>query len=161
MIYDVDYFINKFKAIPEFLWITGTIGNVGGPRCANGHCMGSNHGDYTDESAALHNVFSAIVVHDDNGESTWKWDTEPGYSYTADRINNGQTLKYRQPTPKQRILAALSDIKKMLSKEQEVQASVATKTSKETEAGTKIIHHYHKVTVPSSIEKQTKELILS
>jgi len=39
----------------------------------------------------------------------------PGQSYTGitaiAAINNGHTLEYQQPTPKQRILAAFNDLK--------------------------------------------------
>lgn len=138
MIYDVDYFISKFEAIPEEKWIVGNYTDGYGC-CALGHC-GIVASETTKEADSLVTLFILLNT-------------------AIPPINDNHDARYCQHTAKQRILAALYDIKKMLSKGQEVQECDAKKMSKETEAGTKIIHHYHKVTVPKSIE--TKELILS
>jgi hypothetical protein len=120
MIYDVDYFIRKFDSIPEHLWTTGTVGNSDGPRCANGHCMGDDHDAFTEETAGLYKVFLPLKVHFlgtwQGGRELVEYTTGPfkgRYSYKADRINNGLVEEYQQATPKERILAALRDIKKM------------------------------------------------
>ena len=104
MEYNVDYFIGKFSAIPEDRWTTGTVrlvtdsGNV--KHCAFGHC-GITADDTWDhfnrEAKALNIMFetNALTVVQVND-------------------NNGGTFgahKYTQATPKQRILAALEDIK--------------------------------------------------
>lgn len=95
MNYDVDYFIKKFEAIPEELWIM-CYAFIDGKCCALGHCgVRENNSSYTetDESSAISSLF---------GSRTMVW-----------KINDGADYKYRQPTPKQRILAALYDIKRM------------------------------------------------
>lgn len=109
MQYTVDYFIQKFEAIPEGEWCTREFIS-GNKRCARGHCYISlkthteiRHYSETShpiaaEDSALLKLFNSI------GES-------------AATVNNGDYFgddgKYNQPTPKQRILAALYDIKKM------------------------------------------------
>lgn len=89
MKYDVDYFIEKFEAIPESMWLVGDLGNHGGPRCALGHTIHIDNS--TNETQALCMLF-------------------PG-SCDVLNINNGSHPDYQQSRPKQRILAALNDIK--------------------------------------------------
>ncbi len=107
--YTVDYFIDKFEKIPEKDWTIGIQQNGYGQRCAFGHCMPielkingnmscTGFGDDTEEGIALIRVFRPIKSQD------WT---------SVALVNNGEHLLYRQPTPKQRILAALYDIKKM------------------------------------------------
>lgn len=86
--YDVNYFIKKFEAIPEEMWTTGEFDRGDGCKCALGHC-GVNHFQGTDEGKALHYLLN----------------------YYADEINDGASERYQQDTPKQRILAALNDVK--------------------------------------------------
>ena len=107
IIYDCSYFIRKFEAIPEEKWIIGNQQDDFGRHCAFGHCLPKEAekfgtkfskegycGTRTDEGIALTNLFNVIG----------RW---PVY------INNWPDQEYPQPTPKQRILAALYDIKKM------------------------------------------------
>lgn len=95
MEYDVDYFIKKFEAIPEELWFVGDyISQCGTKRCAAGWC---------NEHINIRNIESekmAVVF-------------EPLGRLVIANINDGKDERYQQPTPKQRILAALNDIKKM------------------------------------------------
>lgn len=86
--YDVDYFIEKFKAIPEELWCVGSY-SIREQHCALGYC-GEQAGSRTEEGKSL-----SII-------------TENAVSSINDNLDN----RYRQSTPKQRILAALEDIKK-------------------------------------------------
>lgn len=99
-IYDVDYFIKKFEAIPENKWlIGGYVARVFKgttyieKMCALGWCGArsnhSNSGNTTREAAALFRIFTVAIAP----------------------INDGLNINYQQPTPKQRILAALYDIK--------------------------------------------------
>lgn len=89
--YTVDYFIRKFEAIPEERWCVYVTDDGNGRHCAYGHCL---HNDaVTPESMALIELFPL--------------------NENAAVINNGHSPRYPQPTPKQRILAALHDIKKM------------------------------------------------
>lgn len=93
--YDVDYFIEKFEAIPEKLWAIGILED-GDRHCAMGHCgvRHYNTGCFSWEAMALGNIFitnlgMGIVFINDRSE------------YSA----------FQQPTPKKRILAALRYIK--------------------------------------------------
>ena len=86
MTYDAAYFIAKFEGIPEERWCTNVFRSHGGRRCALGHCQESRTGR-TDESIALANLLT------DTAE-----------------INDGKDPRYQQPTPKQRVLAALKDL---------------------------------------------------
>lgn len=92
--YDVNYFIKKFEAIPE----ENIIANVYGTMergCAMGLCQRNGK-----EHLALYDLFNENIGHTDDVTS-------------AVTVNNGNHPCYQQPTPKQRILAALNDIKKM------------------------------------------------
>lgn len=88
-IYDVNWFIDKFEKIPEELWCIGVFYD-GKKRCAAGHC-----GFVTTQETL---EFSYL---------RWLF----GSSSTIFEINDGQNINYQQPTPKQRILAALRDVK--------------------------------------------------
>lgn len=140
MKYTVDYFIKKFEAIPEEMWISG-IFFQNGKSCANDHCgMRLNLLEQeiiTTEAQGLQKVFSALPIN--------VTDPSYGYSEKAVHVNNGWSNEYKQPTPKQRILAALYDIKKMQSKD----IDTATKT--------KTVY----VAVPTTISEQAKELVWS
>lgn len=110
--YDVDYFIKKFEKIPEELIVPGVFDDGKGGHCANGWCGAQ---DSRPEGKALQKIFSPLALH-------YKYTVfstiivvvdVDAYSNKAAAVNNGSTLEYQQPTPKQRILAALYDIKAM------------------------------------------------
>ena len=93
MTYDVDYFINKFKSIPEDKWCVDEFVNKQGQCCVYGHC-GLTDVEYdSPEADDLGDLFYSI-----------------GYLNPA-LVNNGVDPRYTQNTPKQRIMAALKDIK--------------------------------------------------
>jgi hypothetical protein len=103
-IYDIDYFITKFSAIDEKDWCIEVLGDEYGRHCAIGHCGGRPgtmaDGIYlTQEARALIKLFGGeimcVTIINDN---SWQ--------------HEGMQSAYKQPTPKQRILAALYDIKK-------------------------------------------------
>jgi hypothetical protein len=91
--FTVDYFITKFEAIPEEKWCSGHHEDDIGRHCAAGHC-GERDDIHTDESQALCDLIPY----------------RPFWGGVA-QINDGLNDRYQQPTPKQRILAALRDIK--------------------------------------------------
>ncbi len=96
MEYTVDYFIAKFEAIPAQNWITGSYSSPdakGAAHCAAGHCGASVNNTVTNELDALVHLFSVNEVGSIIG------------------INDGHNSKYVQPNPKDRILAALREIK--------------------------------------------------
>lgn len=92
-IYNVDYFIAKFSAIPEEKWFIGDYHSNDGKSCALGHCN-HHHERPNIEGVKLHELFKELY----------------GFIQVAD-VNDGKREEYKQPTPKQRILAALYDIK--------------------------------------------------
>lgn len=87
--YTREYFIAKFEAIAPERFCTGEFLDDDGNSCALGHC-GLNFGVDTAEAAALMRLFSRVGL--------------------VSRINDGNDYRYPQPTPKQRILAALRDL---------------------------------------------------
>lgn len=92
--YTVDHFISFFKAIPEENFLVREYGNekVG---CSMG---------LLSKSGMAHCEFGDLLT--DHFGKTKDYNT-------AITINNGDHPDYQQPTPKQRILAALYDIKKL------------------------------------------------
>lgn len=118
MNYTVDYFISKFSDIPEHLWNVGHVSKSDGTHCAIGHCDRLYYRDRNkSEIESLIDIFqpmpSVKIIcktsynHYDIGSII-----RDGMSKIA-AINNGETEQYQQSTPKERILAALNDIKKM------------------------------------------------
>lgn len=90
--YTANYLLRKFEAIPEEMWTTGSYGNDGGPRCALGHCKAycdllEKKGD---ERSSLRNLFNEHL----DGASVAPIND---YSYY-----------FPEPTPKQRIMSALT-----------------------------------------------------
>jgi hypothetical protein len=97
--YTVEYFIKKFQAIPEDLWMTGQL-QKDGKRCAFGHCD-PIQGYMCKEGLALSKALQ-----------------KPTLSIAL--INDGGHVSYKQPTAKQRILAALYDIKAKENKDTDI-----------------------------------------
>ena len=94
--YDVNYFIKKFEAIPDEKWVIGDFDGPNESHCAAGHC-GMNRifgksGIWPREYKALFELFRPIGI-------------------AIPVINDEKTHRYQQETPKQRILAALYDIR--------------------------------------------------
>lgn len=92
--FTVDYFINKFQAIPEEQWTTEKFSNDLGQHCALGFCGWSQTKDELQEGRALIDLCWNYL------DSSIAW------------INDGLEDKYQESTPKSRVLAALNDIKK-------------------------------------------------
>lgn len=87
-----DFFIQKFEAIPEEKWCVGDYFNEQGQYCALGFTMKKSGGS-ANESFCLSELFG---VHG---------------ALSVTHVNDGKDVRYPQATPKQRILAALGDIK--------------------------------------------------
>lgn len=69
MNYDVDYFINKFEAIPEEMWCVGLWVDSEGRKCALGHCMDAKANIigchfYREEQIALKNIKNLLGKKD-------------------------------------------------------------------------------------------------
>jgi hypothetical protein len=92
--FTVDYFIAKFEAIPEEEWCVEHY-SYSGAHCAMGHCGAREGEKFPDEAMALSTIFmnAGMSVANIN---------DIGFSRDA---------RYTEITPKQRILAALRDIK--------------------------------------------------
>lgn len=102
MTYDVDYFLNKFDAIPDEMWCCGGF-SWGGKMCALGHCGVTHYSSpITPESLALARLFNENLgvdvarVNDANSELLY---------------NNLSKLVELGDTPKERIISALILIK--------------------------------------------------
>lgn len=132
MIYDVDYFIKKYKSIPEEKWCIESRLTEDGRRCAHGHCY-IGEADFL----AQNKEENALIEIAENYKSI-----TGGVGFAT--INNGWDEKYKQPTPKQRILAALYDIKKL---------------QEGKEGKVKTIIKY--VAVDADIRKEAKELVVN
>lgn len=101
-IYNVDYFIKKFQVIPEDKWAVGTRANEMGARCALGWC-------YPTHQAAKESENGTTI--DDSPEDKALCKLFNRFRLWPAMVNNGiEDQPYKQPTPKQRILAALYDI---------------------------------------------------
>lgn len=90
MKYDVDYFIEFYGNIPEDRWITGEYYDGQDRCCALGHLM----------------LDADVRMKQDN--LIWLTKT---FGPNIITVNDGLDINYQQPTPKQRILALLHDIK--------------------------------------------------
>lgn len=111
-IYDVNYFIKKFEAIPEDKWIVGSLFS-GDKMCAAGHCgvRANDNFECLENKEALSLIDLLLTV------TITQISDIRYYSIifkTVALVNDGDCKEYQQPTPKQRILAALYDIKKMI-----------------------------------------------
>lgn len=93
MVFDADYFIQKFSSIAEDKWITGNYVDSEGRRCAVGHCLID---EIEEEVHSLYVLFkcghAAGVI--------------PGRSVTYCN-DGGQDWYDYASTPKRRILKAL------------------------------------------------------
>ena len=103
MNYDVEFFIKYFEAIQEYKWCKNIIMNEKGQKCAIGHCL------YKPNAKPVYYVIelknSPLNIF---GEDMIKAliDILPSIA----EINDGNSKNYQQPTPKQRVLAALYDL---------------------------------------------------
>ncbi len=118
MNYDVDHFIKKFEAIHESNWCTRRFGS-NGVHCAYGHCDAELGCWLSVEARALKTLFDTLTVSDKVDGSELIIELVPG-------VNDGFVKEYQQPTPKQRILAALYDIKSSISAIEEAKEIVNT-----------------------------------
>jgi hypothetical protein len=102
-VYNVNYFISKFEAIPEESWTILTLCDDQGRRCALGHCgvtkdPVTQDEIYTQESEALVDIFAVSTNY-------------PNSSVAL--INDGLCwMAPGEETPKKRILAALALVRK-------------------------------------------------
>jgi len=107
MKYTAQYFIDKFTLIPEDKWTTGVLNN-GKACCVLGHCglieFYNSIDDYPEEIIALIVMFSKLIKNKGR-----PWDQLSNVY----EINDYKSLPYFQSTPKERILAALNDLKNM------------------------------------------------
>lgn len=95
--FTVDHFIEKFESIPEEEWCVQELANDIGQHCALGHCGCSPGDDYMSREALhLKTLFGSSALR---------------YPLSVADVNDGYNSNYPQPSPKQRILAALRDIK--------------------------------------------------
>lgn len=108
MKYDVEFFINKFEAIPEDKWCTHRFGDGEGRHCALGHCEGEGWA-ITEETSALigiSNKYSIPIFGD---------------LCTIAAINDG--CLDNTGTPKQRVVNFLKQVKQLQEEDLAVSAA--------------------------------------
>jgi hypothetical protein len=150
--YTVDYFLDKFSKIPESRWTTHVFSEKKflstRKCCAQGHCLPLFVLKETEKKKSINIRIDKYSIHDFSEAFALIALFGQRNLTTSQRIaniNNGSDIHYNQPTPKQRILAALRDIKKL----------------QEPEAKPEVKERIKYVSVPTSITEQTKEIILS
>lgn len=99
----MDYFIEKFSAIPEEEWVTGVCENSRGNKCALGHCGVDILDSLNQEAMALTSILRSI------SPSSIEWEIVVNINDGIGRNHNDIT------TPKQRILTALQQAKSLQS----------------------------------------------
>lgn len=95
MTFTADYFIEKFTAISEEDWCVGLYTDQTGSHCALGHCGVRNEYGNTEGTT----------------EGTALWQLFQDAKLSVSDVNDGWSRHFKQPTPKQRIIAALNQIK--------------------------------------------------
>lgn len=127
MNYSLQYFINKFEAIPDELWVEDvyhspievpkTLFGVPIPftsktldrRCAQGHCVNNIDAflverTVVDYQSSLRNYRELKALYD------LTQDPEDGEQVTIALVNNGQHSDYTQISPKERVISYLYDL---------------------------------------------------
>lgn len=102
--FNAQFFINFFGAIPGKDWCSGNLVDGQGRKCAYGHLTPEL--SMEEINPELENEFNKLGI--ENGIDNFA------------AINNGKNPNYQQPTEKQRILAALRDIRNKEVVENEV-----------------------------------------
>lgn len=92
--FDLEYFIDKFEAIPEDQWTTGEYINDDGCKCAYGHCGLRGSVSDTKESYALFNL-----------------DCNAKDSITCVNDNYNNSYIHLGSTPKQRVVNYLKSLR--------------------------------------------------
>lgn len=113
--YTIQYFIDKFSVIPEDQWCSFSLISPDGKRCALGHCLSKettfyNANAWLDGGIPVNPEIAglaAIGINYIDGQ------------FSIVSVNNGEDLRFQQPTEKQRVLAALQ-----WCKEQEAEAVI-------------------------------------
>lgn len=111
--YDVNYFIKKFQAIPEELWVTNVYTSLenDSAHCAMGHCGVNDSQILNAESNALAELFNLHLGFEEPFGPQIVNDypaTYPAISFLD---------RERDNTPKKRIMAALYKIRDMQTPE--------------------------------------------
>lgn len=112
MKYNAQFFLDLFQAIPPEKWNDWIQHDVyTDTHCVYGHLRVEAHsnGAYTEQGKVLTAIMGQLPnlkhVHE---HENW-CESGSAYNFTPARINNGQVVNYKQPTPKARIIAALQD----------------------------------------------------
>lgn len=142
IVYDCDYFINKFNNSIDSLWCTGRLRDGYGRTCSLGWCGGKTQGtdSFTEEAKCLCVILHPLYIR---GVSY----REGFYNNAPAMINNGDHPNYQQEHPKQRIIAALYDIKKLTQPEPIPEPKVKERI------------RYISVSVSPSIKELVKEVV--
>lgn len=99
----INFFIEMFSAIPEEKWIEHEYINSNHCACALGHCI-----LYDRETLA-----NELIYSNSSPTAQRLRDLFRRYNCTPNDVNDGFDRDFQQPTPKQRVLAALEHFKKI------------------------------------------------
>lgn len=108
--FTVDYFINKFQEIPIQIWCKRYLTDDAGAHCAAGHCGSVSSCSLNDETTSLANI---IKNHPFNKLRNNITDYAAIYNINDGNLTSWADYGSLGVTPKQRILTALHDIKKL------------------------------------------------
>ena len=118
--FTTDYFIEKFSAIPDNQWVTGSF-RKDGQRCALGHCGVTSTLRLTPEAKALCSLFEEYF-------KTRRYPSQIDLMIKgASRVMLVNDIEQPHTTPKGRILKVLGDIREREIKELQEAAVLATK----------------------------------
>jgi hypothetical protein len=110
-IYDAEYFIAKFSIIPSKYWVVGKFRDKGtGGFCAQGYCLGNHGVDALVATQGLIKRSDIIKLYPEWHSLALLFQTL-GKENDVASVNNGISKSYTQKTAKERVLAALNDIK--------------------------------------------------
>ena len=138
---NVQHFIDKFEAIPEERWGVGVLQAEDNTRCALGHCIPQLD---SFPGVSVGSCSEIRIKFTDEGEELIDLMMDKLHMSVVD-INDGNCPEYWQPTPKQRILAALRDIQSL---EQQDEAVEEANLIIETKRGEAIWEEIGKVSEP-------------
>lgn len=101
--YDLQYFIRFFERIPHRMWAVDEYRPSIWSACAYGHCRGLIRGTLLTYETPRSRSLSEITY----------------YSHSIKNVNDGETARYHQSHPKDRVLAYLRDLQKIEQREVE------------------------------------------
>lgn len=110
-----DWFAEFASSIPDEKWTESDLENLAGCKCVLGHLGVTNYALPTPGAVAFAKLICTApkISETFNEEEEYAIDTNEALMAVSWKLNDG-LLDYQQPTPRARILAALTDVKAKL-----------------------------------------------